>query len=164
MLGTTAIRPSGNPFQDLCTVLGLMALTWAWAENTLAMTIGVIIEQTGPIKGHPEAPLSLKRRVACFRAALRDVAALEPLQQEGRALADRFVELGARRSDFVHGAAWQIQEGGFESVSLAVRGGNYTVKNYRFDQRTTVFLNAQIAKLQNDMAAFMLKVVAVFKT
>jgi hypothetical protein len=157
------IRPSGDPFQDMCTMVGLMTLTWAWAENSLAITIGVIIEKTAPIKGHAEAPLSLSRRVECFKAAFRDVVALKSLQQEGGALATRFVQLGRRRHDFIHGAAWQLGKGKFESVSLAVKAGSYTVENRSFDIGDAVRLNAEITKLQDDIAAFMLKVVAVFQ-
>jgi hypothetical protein len=144
-------------------MVGLMTLTWAWAENSLAIAIGVIIEQTGPIKGHAEAPLSLSRRVACFKAALRDVVTLKPLQQEGVALATRFVQLGRRRHDFVHGAAWQLGEGKFEAISLAVKAGNYTVENHSFDIGDAVCLNAEITELQDDIAAFMLKLVATFQ-
>ena len=141
----TVGRPSGNPFQDMCTMVGLMTLTWAWAENSLGTTVGVINGRAGPIKGHPEAPLSLKRKIACFKAALRDIEALKPLQQEGRALATRFIELGRRRHDFVHGAAWQLNDGGFEFFSLAVSAGDYAIKNHRFDQGDAVLLNTDIS-------------------
>lgn len=144
-------------------MVGLMTLTWAWAENSLAITIGVINEQVGPIKGHPEAPLSLSRRIDCLKVALRDIVVLKPLQQEGRALAIRFAELGRRRHDFIHGAAWQFDEGRFESVSLAVKAGNYAVSNHRFDISDTVSLNTEIAKLQDDTATFMQKVLAVLQ-
>lgn len=152
---------SGEPFQDMCTMVGLMTLTWAWAENCLAMILGIIVENTGPIKGHPEAPLSLKRRIACFKIALRDTAALEPLQQEGRLLAKHFVELGARRNNFVHGAAWQAHEGGFESLAIGVHAGNYATKNHRFDIEDARLLNIEIAKLSDDITAFMLRVCAI---
>jgi hypothetical protein len=156
-------RPSGDPFQDMCTMVGLMTVVWAWAENALAIAVGVIIEQTGPIKGHPEAPLSLSRRIDAIKIALRDVIALKPLQQEGRALATRFAELGRRRHDFVHGAAWQFGEGKFESVSLAVTAGKYAIKNHRFDLRDAVHLNAEIAKLADDITTFLTKVGAAFQ-
>jgi hypothetical protein len=143
-------------------MVGLMTLTWAWAENSLAITIGVVIEHAGPIKGHREPPLSLSKRIDAFKTALRDVAVLEPLQQEGRTLAKRFTELGRRRHGFVHGAAWQLQEGKFESVSIAVRAGTYAIKTHKFDMSDAVRLNAAITKLQDDIGAFMLKIVAVF--
>lgn len=157
------IGRSGNEFQDTCTMLGLMTITWAWAENTLALTIGTIIENVGPIKGHPEAPLSLKRRVACFRAALRNVVALEPLQEQGRTMATRFIELGVRRNNLVHGAAWQLHEGGFQSVGLGVVQGEYTAREHRFNVEDTVILYTKIAKLQDDAAAFLLKIADAFK-
>ncbi|MGA3303936.1 MAG: hypothetical protein ABSC72_11705 [Methylovirgula sp.] len=155
-------RPSGNAFQDFCTMLGLMTMIWAWAENSLAIAIGVINRHAGPIKGYPEPPLSLSRRLDCLKVALRDIALLKPLQEEGRALVVRFKELGARRHKFVHGAAWQAKHGGFESVGIGVRAGQNTVDNHRFDQADTVRLNAEIAKLQDDAAAFLLRVNAIF--
>ena len=144
-------------------MVGLMTLNWAWAENALALAIGVIIEQTGPIKGHAEAPLSLSRRVACFKIALRDVVALKSLQQEGGALATRFVQLGRRRHDFIHGSAWQLREGAFQSVSLAVTAGQYTVKNHHFDIGDAVSLNAEITELVDGIASFLTRLVAIFQ-
>jgi hypothetical protein len=143
-------------------MIGLMTVVWAWAENTLALTIGVITENAGPIKGHAEPPLALSKRVECFKVALRDTAALKPLQDEGHALALRFTKLGRRRHDFIHGAAWQLQEGKFESVSFGVKAGQQTIRNHRFDIVDAVGLNAEIAKLQDDVIAFMVKVLDVF--
>jgi len=145
-------------------MVGLMTLTWAWAENSLAITTGVINERAGPIKGHSEAPLSLSRRIDCFKAALRDITALEPIQQEGRALATRFAELGRRRHDFVHGAAWQLDERQFESVGIGVKRGNYVVESRRFGVNDAYALNVEIAKLQDDIADFMMRVVSLFQT
>ncbi len=157
-------KPSGDPFQDLCTMIGLMTLTWAWAENTLAITIGVINEQAGPIEGYPEAPLSLKKRIACLKVALRDIASLKSLQEEGRALAVRYSHLGRRRHDLTHGAAWQLHESDFQSANVRVIAGKYAVKDHRFNQGDAVSLNIEIAKLQDDAAAFMLKVLATFES
>ena len=154
--------PSGDPLQDLCTMLGLMTFSWAHAENMLALTIGIIGEHVGPMKGHPEAPLMLKRRVDCLRVALRDVEVLKPLQQEGRMLMERFMKLSVRRNDFVHGAAWQLNESTYQSISFAVIDGKYAPKYHRFDQGDTVSLNAEIAKLSEDAVAFMQKTAAAF--
>lgn len=144
-------------------MIGLMTLTWAWAETSLVMTIGIVEEYAGPTKGHPEPPLSLKKRVACFKTILRDVVILKSLQDEGRALAVRFSELGPRRHDFVHGAAWQTHENSFEATGIRVKNGNYAVENHRFDQSDAIGLTNEIAKLQDDMATFMLKVANILK-
>jgi hypothetical protein len=157
-IGDTPITPSGHPLQDFCTMLGLMTFTWAWAENTLAMIVGIIIEQTGPITGHRAAPLSLKGKIACFRNALRDVVALKPCQQEGRALAERFVQLGPRRHQFVHAAAWELGKGSFQGISISVIAEQYAVKNHRVNIGDAVTLNAEITKLKDDAAAFLMKV------
>jgi hypothetical protein len=44
------MEPSGNDFQDLCTVLGVMTLTWAWGENALANAIGIIDESMPQVR------------------------------------------------------------------------------------------------------------------
>jgi hypothetical protein len=155
------MRPTGNPFYDLCTMLGLMIVVWGWAEHTLAMTIDIIAEHVGPLKGHPEVPRSQKQRVACFRVALRDVEALKPLQQEGRALAVRFVELGRRRNKFVHGATGEGNKGQFEAFRFETIEGKHAAQHHRFDQSDTVSLNAEIFKLSEDAVAFMQKTAAL---
>jgi hypothetical protein len=99
---------SSNDFHDLCTAIGMMTLSWAWAENILAATIGVINRYAGPIKGFPEAPLSLKKKVACLKIALRDISALQCLSNDGRVLAELFKELSLRRNKFIHGACRKL--------------------------------------------------------
>jgi hypothetical protein len=143
-------------------MVGLMTLTWAWAENTLAMMIGVINENAGPIQGYPEPPVSLRKRVACFKIALREIPALKFLEQDGRALAARFIALGVRRNEFVHGAAWQVQEGGFQSLGVRVIKGQNMLQDHRFDVADAVRLNAEIAKLQDDAAEILLRVAGLF--
>jgi hypothetical protein len=153
---------SGDKFQDLCTMFGLMTLVWAWCENTLAMTIGIINKSAGPIKGYPEPPVSLKKRIQCLKIALRDIPILKPFQEDGRALAIRFGELGVRRNQLVHGAAWQLQDGTFQSVGVRVRGGQNVVEDHSFDEADAVRLNGEIAELQDQAAAFLLKIAALF--
>lgn len=149
---------SGNEFQDLCTMIGLMAVSWAWAETALALTNDIINKRAGPISGHPQDPLSLKRRIRFLRTALRDVAALQPVQEEGRLLAERFVKLGMRRHEFVHSATWQVHQGRFEGISIGVEAGKYAAKNHSFDVSGAISLNIEIGQLSDDATAFSLKV------
>lgn len=153
---------SGNDFQDLCTAVGLMTLSWAWAENILALIIGVINKNAGPIKGHPEAPLSFKNRVSCLKTALRDIPSLQVIRHDGRILAERFIKLSLRRNKFVHGAAWQLHEGGFQSAGLAIHNGDYTIEDHRFNVSDAVSLESEIAKLSDDATAFLLRVCKIF--
>jgi len=87
-------KPSGDPFTDMCTMIGVMAITWAWAENWLALSIGIIDDVVPEVKGHAERPVSLKKRLSYMRVVLRDVPALEAVTEDGAALIKRFVELG----------------------------------------------------------------------
>ena len=157
---TPPIRPSGEEFQDFCTMLGLMTFTWAWAENTLAMTIGIIVEKTGPISGHRIAPLSLKGEVACFRNALRDITALKPATR-GQSYCGTLRKPWHASQSIRSQCRLADEKGGFEGVSIGMTAGRYAVKNYRANIGDAVLLNAEIAKLQDDAAAFMLKVVAI---
>ncbi len=148
----------GNDFSDLCTAVGLMTLSWAWAENILALTIGVINKNAGPIKGHPEASQSLKKKVSCLKIALRDISALQVIRHDGRILTERFIKLSLRRNKFVHGAAWQIHEGSFQSSGLTVHRGDYAIQDHRFNVSDAVSLESEIAKLAEDATAFMTQV------
>jgi hypothetical protein len=153
---------SGNDFQDLCTTVGLMTLSWAWAENILASTIGVLNNNAGPIKGNSEAPQSLKKKISCLKIALRDIPALQLIQHDGRVLAERFIELSLRRNKFVHGAARQLHEGGFQSTGLAAHQGDYAIQDHRFNVSDAVSLESEIAKLSDDATAFLLRVCKIF--
>lgn len=147
-----------SEFEDLCTVVGLMTLTWAYAENGLAIMLHTIITSTGPIKGHFEAPLSLKRKLAAFRSALRDIPALKPLQQDGGVLAVRFGHLGKRRNDFTHSAAFNREEGGFKTTIARPQGGNYAIENKRVEVGDAVLLQAEIAEFCEQVVDFMARV------
>lgn len=153
---------ASDDFEDFCTILGLMTLTWAYIDNGLAIMLGTIIDNAGSIKGHTAVPLSFRPRVACFRNALRDAPALQSLQQDGRALAMRLTELGRRRNKFVHRSAIHHDEGGFEAIAVAVDGRNYTVENSRFEVRDAARLQGEIAELCGDVLDFMARVDAAF--
>jgi hypothetical protein len=81
-------KPAENDFQNMCTMLRLMTLIWAWAENALAIAIGIIDEAVEEMRGQRDIPVSLKRRVKYLRTALADVPKLESLKQRGNQLAD----------------------------------------------------------------------------
>jgi hypothetical protein len=99
-----------SEFEELCSAVGLMTLTWAYAENGLAFMLKDIAEKLGPIKGHDKARVSLKAKLGAFRAALRSMPTLDILQHEGRALAMRFGHLGKRRNDFVQSRRWSLRD------------------------------------------------------
>ena len=140
-----------------------MVLSWAWVENTLAMTVGVINRYAGPIKGYKKPPLQMERRIACLESALANIPALHKFKQSGDALAVRFTELSHRRNDFMHGAALQLHDGSFESTSIAVKDGKNVIKNHRFTQDDAILLESEIAKLSDDATAFMLLICDIFR-
>jgi hypothetical protein len=139
-------------------MLGLMTMTWGWVDTTLAMTIGMAQEYVGPITGFPEAPVSLKKKLACLKRLLRDVPVLEPLKEEGAALIELTRELGTRRNNLVHGAAWQAHEGVFQALNLKVIAGKYAGSDHHFNIVNTHALNVKIGILSDDLTKFMLKV------
>lgn len=152
------MRPTGIPFQDMCTMLGLLTVTWAWAETSLAMTIGLIQEHLGSIRGHRASPVSLSKKMDCLQIALKDFEALHSFQQEASVLLKVFKELGKRRNRIVHGASWETPEGRFQAANLRVIGGKYAGEDHVFDIRDAHALNVEVAKLSDDMTALMLKI------
>lgn len=145
-------------------MVGLMTIQWAWAENALAIAVGVIAENDGPIPGYDKAPLSLSSRTDCLRRALRDIPKLKALQKDGRALATKFVTLGARRHEFVHGSTSELGDGTFSAVAIGVKAGKHTIKHHTFDKRDAVLLNAEIQKLCDEATAFLLRILSVETT
>jgi hypothetical protein len=144
----------------MCTMIGVMAVQWAWAENALAIIIGCIEERCGQIPGYPNAPLNLDRRVECLKRAVRDIPRLKPFQEEGRLLAIRFKRLGKRRHDLIHGAAWQLSNGTFQSLAIKVKAGESSVHNHRFNQNDAILLNIEITKLTDDVMSFLVRIEA----
>lgn len=153
---------NNNEFRDICITLGLMTLSWAWAETMLACIIGVINGHAGPLKRHNEALVSLKRKVSYLKLALRDIAMLQPIQNDGRLLAERFIKLSVRRNNIVHGAAWKFNEGGVNATIMPVIKGNYLIQKHSFNKSDTIALEREIAELSNDAQSFLLRLIALF--
>lgn len=135
-----------------------MTLSWAWVEKTLAMTIAIITDKFGQINGHSEAPVSLKRKVKCLKAALKSISNLNPLQESGTILAQRLIKLGGRRNELVHGAMWKTYEGDIQTTGFKVIAGKYAVQERNIDINDAISIKGEICKLSNDMIAFMLEV------
>lgn len=150
---------------DIFATIGWMVLSWAWAwaENILAMTISIINKSAGPIKGYAKLPKHMEQRISCLKSALANISALHGLKQSGDALSVRFAELSKRRNDFMHGAAWQLHDGSFESVNIDAQGGQFLINNHRFNQDDAILLESEIAKLSDDATAFMLLVCDIFR-
>jgi hypothetical protein len=143
-------------------MLGLMTLVWAWAENALAIAIGIIDESVSGVRNNTELPVSMKRKLRYLRAALIDIPALEPVKRQGRLLADRFADLAVRRNELVHGSTWQLEKGGFDSLRFAIVGRQQSAHQKRYEIADAVFLNIEITKLANEACAFLLRVTAIF--
>lgn len=155
---------TGNDYRDICLFIGAMTLSWAWVENTLGLTISIITDKFGEIEGHSEAPLSLKRKVQCFRKALKSISQLDGLKERGSLLAERLLTLGDRRNNLVHGAMWRTHEGDIKAISLKVVKGEYTAHEESLSVSDAIRLDREIAKLSDDMTAFMIAVDGIIKT
>jgi hypothetical protein len=161
-MGFAMFKPTENDLQNVCTMLGLMTLIWAWAENALAISIGIIDGAVKEMRGQRDIPISLKRRVKYLRTALADVPELESLKERGNQLANDFIRLSVLRNELVHGSTWQLEKGGFESLGFAIIGRQQTAKQKRFTIADAVSLNVEITKLANDATAFLLRVSEIF--
>lgn len=155
-------KPTGDPFADMCTMIGVMMVTWAWAENWLALSIGIIDDAIPEVKGHPERPISLKKRLSYMRVVLREVPALEVVKDNGHALIKRFVELAPRRHQLVHGSLWLMPEGGFKSNRLIVKGREYTSDQKRVEIGDVVRFNQEVKDLAHAARDFNWRLVEIF--
>jgi len=143
-------------------MLGLMTLTWAWAENALALAIGIIDGAAQQVRTNTEIPVSMKRRLRYLRASLIDIPALKPVKEQGSLLADRFAYLAVRRNEIVHGSTWQLEKSGFESLSFAIVSRKQSAQQKRFEIADAVLLNIEITKLADEATAFLLRVSEIF--
>lgn len=155
-------KPTGDPTADMFTMIGVMVVAWAWAENWLALSIGIIDDALPEIRGHPERPISLKRRLSHLRTALKDVPALEIVKQDGTALIELFVKLSPRRHELVHGSLWLMPHGGFESLHLSVKGREYASQQKRVEIRDVVLFNREVKDLTRQAAAFNARLITIF--
>jgi hypothetical protein len=162
-LGAIAVfKPAEDDFQNMCTMLGLMTLTWAWAENALALSIGIIDRSIEGVRGHREIPVSMKRRLKYLRTSLADVAELHSVKDIGGKLVEDFSLLNVRRNELVHGSAWQFEKGRFQSLSFTIKVRDYSAKHKRVDIADMVRFNVEVTKLADDATAFLLQVSKIF--
>ena len=155
-------EPSGDAFQDMCTMIGLMVISWAWSENALALAIGIIDETVEEMRGHKELPVSLKKRLDYLRTALKDVPALEPIKEEGTALIKLFVELKERRHELIHGSTWQLDQGGFEAHLSTIKGRKHLIEQKRVEIGDVVLFNIEVDKLGEAALSFLTRIDAIY--
>jgi hypothetical protein len=151
-------KPGDNPFQDMCLMIGMMAITWAWAENALALAIGIIDEKIGAVRGHGELPLSLRKRLSYLKNALADIPALKILEDDGGFLVKRFVELAPRRNELIHGSTWTIPHDLFETLHLPVVAGKYAGKQQSIQIGDVLRFNTEVVSLANAASAFLRRI------
>jgi hypothetical protein len=155
-------KPTGDPHSDMFTMIGVMIVTWAWAENWLALSIGIIDDAIPEVRGHPERPISLKKRMSYMRAVLRDIPALEVVKDDGHALIKRFMELSGRRHQFVHGSLWLMPEGGFKSDRLVIKGREYTREEKRVEIGEVVHFVREVKDLAHLARDFNMRLIEIF--
>ena len=136
-------------------MLGVMVITWAWAENALALCIGIIDEKIGAVRGHKVLPLMLNKRVSYLRTALADIAMLEPLKDSGNLLAERFMDLAPRRNNLVHGSVWTMPHDAFETLHLSARARKYAGEQKGLHIGDVVAFNAEVKDLADFATAFL---------
>ena len=155
-------KPSGDPFQDMCTMVGLMTITWTWAENALAIAIGTIDGKVPAMRGHSELPISLKNRLSYLRNALADVPALGPIKQDGTALVKLFIELKERRHKLVHDSTWQMPDGSFAAFHFIIKGRQHTGEHKPVEMAQVVIFNREIEGLNLAAHTFLQNVDRIF--
>jgi hypothetical protein len=153
---------SPNRFQNVCTILGLLTLTWAWAENALALAVGLIDENVPSMRGFKEIPISQRGRLQYLRNALKDVAALEPVQEHGRLLIEHFVTLGSRRNELIHSSRGPDEEGAMAALGFAISARQQKGFQKSFDIPATIALIGEVRDLADEAIHFMDLVGGIF--
>lgn len=143
-------------------MVGVMTLTWAWAENALTLSIAIIDSSTQSAKRHPELPRSLKNKLSYLKAALRDHAQLEALKESGAALIEHFTKLKMTRGELVHGSAWQMDDGRFQTLAFILKGRDQTINQKVVEIGDIVRFNVEVTALSDRANAFLIAVSDVF--
>lgn len=139
----------GSEFYDIMTTLvGMMTLTWAWAETGLAYMVEIIdSELWSPTKDHKELPVSLSRRLHFLRLAFADVEALSPLRERALALFQDFSTLKKEREALTHGATVQLHTDRFEISTISTKGRTNTHTKKIVTLKDAFALNTKITAL-----------------
>ena len=150
-----------NDFNEICQLVGLLNITWGWAENYLALSIAIIDTSVPQLRSHKQLPISLTARLTYLKHALSDVPTLKPIQERGRALAQTFADLKDQRNTLIHGAAWQTGKDHFRTARFITKGRNAHIQHQDFNKASGVELGNKIVALVDMAAAFLKDVVAV---
>ena len=141
-------------------MLGMMTLTWAWAENALVLSIGIIDESGAKPRPPQGLPISFSGKLKYLRAALRGVSALKHLQDRGTSLMDELAALADRRNALIHASIGVSESGGLESTLFPKSGG--TPARKKVSVAEAVALNIDIDKVSDDVTQFLLSVSKAF--
>lgn len=150
---------TGDHFHDFCTMVGMITLTWAWGETNIARILVDIVHHTGLIDGFTKPPRAFGEQIRCLKTALNTKDDLASLKDEGLRIIDYAEGLSKRRNAFIHAAVTPIPgEPEFEGIMVAVINGQYYGREHRFSVNDAAELNHHVALLQQNLAAFMVKV------
>lgn len=148
-------------FANVCSVIGTITITWGWADLLLSLAIGILFESLPAIKGHPDIPRSMDKRLHYLKCALK-TDALAPLQQEGSLVAKEFARLKETRNEIIHRAAWKTGKGQFDSLRLDIKGRKQTAVYEGFDLNVATAFGMEVVGLVDISHAFLFKLVEIF--
>jgi hypothetical protein len=148
--------------RKITTLIGITTLSWAWAENSLAMAIAIIDRCEGPMRRHKRLPTAMSQRLDYLTVALVDVVALEPVIESGKALKQRFADLKVRRNELVHGAASHVHQDTFQYTILTVEGRKQTVESQSFEPNDVFLFNIEVLALADMAMAFLKSILKIY--
>ena len=162
-LGVVMTKPSGDPFQDMCTMIGVMTISWAWCENGLAIAIAVIdANRLDGVSGRTSLPISLSKKLDYLKTALREIPALEGVEKDGTLLVQMFSDLKHRRHSIIHGSLWSGRAGSFENLNIKSKGRLVAPDQQPIDIADVIRLNIEIKRLSDVGMTFLRKINVIY--
>jgi len=113
---------SGSDLEKLFKAVGFIVVQWGQTEQNLDLMVAEIFNF---FDGHPSfthRPRNLEPKVKFLRKCFKELPELKQFHAESEPLLDRFLTVGEKRNDIVHGgiANLSIKDGAFIFLKLDV--------------------------------------------
>lgn len=113
----------GSDIESLFKAMGFVAVQWGFAEQALDLLVASIFHA---FPGHPlmkRRPMNLEPKVQFLTKCFSELPALGQFPSEANPLLARFLAVGEKRNDLMHGAVagLEIEDGAFQFLKVDVK-------------------------------------------
>jgi hypothetical protein len=113
----------GSDIESLFKAMGFVAVQWGFVEQSLDLLVASIFHA---VPGHPlmkQRPKNLEPKVEFLCKCFAELPALGQFAAEANPLLDRFLAVGKKRNDLMHGAiaSLETEDGAFQFLKVDVR-------------------------------------------